>query len=147
MKEKSLGQLISILYRHGNSFLERELKRYNLGPGQFMFLVVLFKQNNLTQELLSTQLRVDKATTTRAINKLEEQGYVQRLSHPQDKRVNIICLTEKGRALEPIIKKISQEWTALVTKGLTEEEKEQLHAYLKIMAQNACEQLKNCPKD
>lgn len=147
MKEKHLGQLISILYRHGNSFLDRELKHYDLGRGQFLFLAVLLKKDNITQELLSTLLRVDKATTTRAINKLEKKGYVQRRNHPEDKRVNIISLTQKGQALKPVIEKISQDWIKIVTQGLTEEEISQLYKFLKIMARNACEQQKHQCQD
>jgi DNA-binding MarR family transcriptional regulator len=56
---------------------------------------------------------LENPTVTGLIDRLEKLGYVKRSNHPDDRRVYLIYLTEKGnmvakRAL-PIIKKLHEE--------------------------------------
>jgi len=77
-EDKLIVRWLSIVYRLGQSFLDKELKLYNLGSGQGMFLAGLLHRDGISQEHLSALLCIDKGTTARAIKKLEEEGYVLR---------------------------------------------------------------------
>lgn len=136
-KEESLGKLISCIYRYSQIYIGKELEQYNIGSGQFSFLKRLYHADKIHQEDLAQFLKVDKATGARAIQKLAEEGYVIKERDPADRRAYRIFLTEKGERLEPIIKKISSEWTTILLSGFTEDEKKFVIQSLKKMVRNA----------
>lgn len=63
---------------------------------------------------LSTQLRLPAATITRAAKKLENGGYVDRLTSEQDRKALFLDLTDAGMRLahqvESGIERLGQEW-------------------------------------
>jgi len=135
-KDKAVGRWLSILYRTGQSYMDKELKPYNIGSGQGMFLAVLLHKDGIRQENLSTMLQIDKGTTARAIKKLEVEGYIIRNADPNDKRANIIRVTKKSLAIKPVLKRVVENWTDMLTKDFSEEEKKLVVRLLKRMAVN-----------
>jgi len=133
----SIGRWVSVLYRYSQCYFDKKLEPFNLGSGQFIFLVVLFEKDKVSQEFLTNLLDIDKATTARAIRKLEENGYVKRSIDPKDKRARIVSITEKAFALKPQLKQISEQWTDILTKGFNREERELVLKLLEQMAENA----------
>ncbi|MDW7673520.1 MAG: MarR family transcriptional regulator [Bacillota bacterium] len=139
MADFSLGKWISILYRYGHIYLTKELEPYNIGKGQFLFLLVLYQTDGLPQEELAYLLNIDKGTTARAINKLEQAGYVFRKQNEKDLRSNRIFLTEEAKNFKPQLQAILQSWTDILKEGMTEDEVEKAFNILMKMAHNAKE--------
>jgi DNA-binding MarR family transcriptional regulator len=83
----------------------------------------LLHHDGISQEILIRDLNCDRATGTRSINKLEENGYVRREKDPQDRRAYRIYLTEKSRQLGPVIQQMSALINDIVFDGFTGEEK------------------------
>jgi DNA-binding MarR family transcriptional regulator len=135
----SIGRWISILYRYRQNFLNKRLDPYNIGSGQHLFLLVLERNNGINQEELSDHVKIDKATTARALKKLENAGYVERVVDKADKRAYQIFLTPKAGEVIPVIKALLQEWETHVTGGLPESETVMAGAILAKMADNACQ--------
>lgn len=119
----SIVNFISIFYRIGTSYLSRKYEKYNIGYGQYQFLVSLYFEDGLSQDELTKRIAVDKATTTRAINKLKESGYVTVSIDSSDKRVHRVLLTQKALDTKDEILKISHEWEDKLLGSLTEEDK------------------------
>ena len=69
---------------------------------------------------------VDKATTTRAISKLERSGYVRREKDPNDKRSYLVYLTPKAEKLRPKLRTLRKEWNDMVLGCLEEHERKTL---------------------
>ncbi|MDQ0338556.1 DNA-binding MarR family transcriptional regulator [Caldalkalibacillus uzonensis] len=139
MAKESIGRWISLLYRYSQIYVSKKLEPYNIGTGQFLFLLALYHQDGLPQEKLAHYLNMDKGTTARAIDKLEKAGYVIRKTNEQDRRSNKVFLTEQGLSFKPTLYSILQEWTEIICKGLTEEEVERtLHTLIR-MAENAAD--------
>ena len=91
-------------------------------PIQVMLLFFLQKNDGSSLTQISQGLMLENPTVTGLIDRLEKLGYVKRSDHPNDRRVYLIYLTEKGnmvakRAL-PIIKKLNEE----IKKGYSKEE-------------------------
>ena len=80
--------------------------------------------------------KVNKATTARAIDKLVKEGYVIRKKDPTDKRAYKIYLTDKGKKIEPEIKKILQQLTITLSSDFSEDEKKSIFVLLEKMSQN-----------
>ncbi|MEE9151372.1 MAG: MarR family transcriptional regulator [Thermoplasmata archaeon] len=138
MKPKeSIGRWISLIYRQGQIHIGKELQVYNIGSGQFPFLTVLYDEDGLSQEEISRILNVDKATAGRDIKRLAEEGYVERKRNPEDRRAYKIFLTEKGKKVKPVIRRVLSSWTSILSSDFTEEEKDLIIELLKRMYQNA----------
>lgn len=97
------GHLIS-LQIWTNLYWEK-IEPYGIGSGQFPFLMRLYREDGINQESLSDYLKIDKGTTARAIQKLVDEGYVFRQRDEKDRRSYRVFLTEKGKKLEPDMKK------------------------------------------
>ena len=135
----SMEGAVSILYRHEQVFLNRRLKGYKLGRGQFSVLNALLHHDGENQDTLSQTLRIDKGTTARSVQKLEENGYVRREVMAKDRRSNRIFVTDQARAIHQEIHEILREWNSLLTANLTDEERAQLDGLLMRVVGNACE--------
>lgn len=133
----SLGKWVSLLYRYGQIYMSIELKPYNIGKGQFLFLLALYQKDGLTQDELVEFINIDKGTTARAISKLEQNGYVSRRPNQQDQRSNKIFLTQQAIELKPYIYSILQKWTKILSADMTEEEVAKIFSLLAKMAHNA----------
>src|SRR5690554_2887410 len=136
-KYSSIGYLSSVLYRLGQRYLDNELKKYAIGSGQFIFLLVLFSQDNITQEKLASLIGIDKGTTARAIAKLEETEYIERKTSPLDKRANLVYLTPKAKKHKAAFQSITSKWTASLLEDFSPTEKELALNYLNKMAETA----------
>ena len=64
-----------------------KLKRRNLERGQFFFLTRVCENAGISPIDLSNLLKVDKATATKAIQKLEEKGMIERRRDGSDGRM------------------------------------------------------------
>jgi len=135
--ENSPGRWISILYRYAQSFIGKCLKSYDIGSGQYVFLLELYKDDGRKQEDLAKELNIDKGTTARAIANLEEHGYLTKEVDKKDKRANRVYLTQKAYEVKPQIHLALLEWTNIITLGLSESEVETALKLLKKMAANA----------
>lgn len=120
----NIGKYISQLYRRGGIFITKRMEKYNIGQGQFMFLLELYIEDGRNQEELSKVLKIDKGTTARAIKKLEEEGYIERFKDEKDKRSNKIYLTQKGRDVKESIFSVLDDWERKMSEHLDESEKE-----------------------
>jgi len=135
--KKSVGRIISCIHRLSYMNLHKKLEKYNIGPGQLHFLMMLYNHDHINQECLAHRLLTDKATSARAIKKLEEEGFVKRLKDEKDRRAYNIILTEKALKLRPIIKKTLFEWTDTLLTDFTEDDKKSLFEKLEKIKENA----------
>jgi len=137
-----IGRWISILYRHGQSYISKKLEPYNIGSGQYIFLVVLYRKDGISQEELSNHLKMDKATVAKALKKLADAGYIQRETDAADKRAYQVFLTPKALAIRPAVQEAIQGWEQILTGGLSGDEIGLLRQLLEKMAKNACQKNK-----
>lgn len=133
---ESIGRYISHFHRLGATFLAKEYEKYHIGSGQYQFLIQLYLQDGISHDELTDKVSVDKGTTTRAIKKLEEAGYVTTAVNQQDKRKYLISLTPKARAICDEIMEISFKWNHALVGSLTQEELDILFVLLRKMARN-----------
>lgn len=130
------------LYRQTQAFLSEKLRPYGVGAGQHTYLDCIARQPGLSLVELTQLSAVDACTTTRAVTKLEELGYVSVCTDPNDKRVHRVYITEKAEPVVEAIRAYRREWRELITQGMGEEEKALAGEMLARMSQNAHEALR-----
>jgi DNA-binding MarR family transcriptional regulator len=67
-----------------------------LEQGQMDALDLLARRNDRPMKELAARLRVDPSTATRAVQRLEADGLVERYPSPEDGRVVLVRITEEG---------------------------------------------------
>lgn len=135
-KKRHIGKYISQLYRKSSVFINKELAKYGIRSGQLMFLMDLYLKDGKNQEEISERLKIDKATTARALKKLEEQDFIKRIRDDNDKRSNKIYLTDISKDLKEEVYGVLDEWNGKISKSLTREEKETLANLLEKVCKN-----------
>lgn len=136
-EEYTIGKLISILYRYGQSHVNKKLEDFNIGSGQYIFLSYLYRKDGINQEEISEHLRIDKATTAKAIKKLENEGYITRSTDLKDKRAYKVYITQKALDIKSDFVNAIKSWNEILSSGITTEEKESVLKLLQKMAENA----------
>jgi DNA-binding MarR family transcriptional regulator len=142
MKRESVAKWIAVLHRQFQIYINRELKDYDINSSEYIFLVNLYEKDGVSQEQLSTNLYINKAATTRAIRRLENLGYVERIRDPYDNRAYLVKLTTKGLKMREFIKNKLDYWTKIISSSLTAEEAADLVQKIKRMSIHALAETK-----
>jgi DNA-binding MarR family transcriptional regulator len=117
-----LGGLTSYLVRAQEAYCTEQLRHYHIMYGQFPVLRALYRGDSINQDTLAKRLLFNKATIARAIDKLEQAGYVTRTRDESDRRANRISLTPEGWEIKPAMDRISHDWNMILLSGLTDVE-------------------------
>ena len=91
MEQTYFTKYISILYRQGNRFYDRELAKYNIGYGQQFYLPRIYENQGLSMYELARLGHFDKGTVTKAVQKLDEQGYLRIETDERDEIYMALC--------------------------------------------------------
>lgn len=137
MEQRRIGKHISIAYRYAMSFFRIEMSKFNLNPSHHFILFALYRHDGISQESLSKELHVDKATITRSIKSLLSEGFIERRQDPNDKRSYMIFLTPKAMEIKPKVHEMFSKWNDIILEGLTEEEVDMAYTLLKKISTNA----------
>ncbi|HEX3077701.1 MAG TPA: MarR family winged helix-turn-helix transcriptional regulator, partial [Lachnospiraceae bacterium] len=85
--ERNILREIGTITRCINSISDMTYKDIHLQKGQFIYLIRVCETPGVNQIDLSNLLKVDKTTTTKAIQKLIKEGYIERRWDSTDKRI------------------------------------------------------------
>ena len=94
---------LSVLYRNTQKYFDRALVPYDIGSGQLIFLLCINENEGITMQELTALSEVDKGTTTKSIQRLIDQGYVQSRTDEKDHRVKRLYTTENASAIMPAV--------------------------------------------
>lgn len=127
---------IGMLARSIQTIDDIKFKELNLQKGQFVFLTRICENQGINQIDLSNMLKVDKTTTTKAVQKLIKADYVDKKRDEIDKRM---CrLYPKKRAIDAYRLIIQEENRNIEVcfKGFSLEEKVIAYHLIKKMGIN-----------
>ena len=105
-----LGDLLFIFHKNHKTYFNNALAKYDLNLIQVLCIARIYNEENLNQKDLSDSLYITKGAITKAIRKLESNGIIIRQQSSEDKRHNILKLSQKGKDLIPILEEINNEW-------------------------------------
>ena len=93
---------VARIYTLIDNFVTTLLSPYDLSPAKFNIMLAvkhIGKETGIAQNEISRHLLVTTSNMTRMIDKLENEGYVERTPQKGDRRVNLIRITKKGSDL------------------------------------------------
>lgn len=136
LENESIGKYIAAINRSTQSLMNSKLDGINIGSGQHDFLYIIINNEGINQKELSDRLKIGKSTTTKAVKKLMDSGYIKRERDINDKRNYQIFLTERGKYIAPLVKLTFEELVEVYTKGFTQEESTYINEMLKKILDN-----------
>ncbi|WP_349675072.1 MarR family winged helix-turn-helix transcriptional regulator [Clostridium drakei] len=119
-----------------HSISDLKFKEINLQKGQFTFLTRICENQGINQIDLSNLLKVDKTTTTKAIQKLIEAGYIDKKRDDIDKRMWRLYPKEKALEVYTFIIEEENRNIEACFKNFNSEEKELVSKLVKKMREN-----------
>lgn len=119
---------IGSISRMLESIANIEFKEVQLSKGQYISLVRIFENEGIIPERLAERIKVDRTTLSRAVKKLEENGFILKESDKENKKIKHLYTTAKGKqAVQLIIRENNysnkvaiQQLSALERKNLAE---------------------------
>ena len=132
-KVKMIGFLLGHIGRTLKTKLTKSFndEGYDITAEQFSILMYLWKRQGINQQELSDNIFKEKTTTLRLIDNLEGRKLIKRVRDDNDRRNNLIYLTEEGIQLKDALLKIVDINVGEVLMGLSEEEIENMGTILK----------------
>ncbi len=141
MKKYCLGKLASIITQSGHCFYNRELAPLGIGWGQ-QFLLLRIHENEGTKILeLAKKCFLDQSTTTRALQKLEQQGYIRYEVNPDDHRIRHVYTTQEAIPVIEATLSAMRQWEQILVQNMDPNEAVLAYRLMVKMAQNAFETL------
>lgn len=100
------GELYSVINGMASIAVARRLQKNFRQAGlditieQWSLLYHLWKEDCLSQQELCNRTFRDKPSITRLVDNLEKQNLVKRIAAKNDRRINLICITDAARDLQ-----------------------------------------------
>ncbi len=96
-------QICFALYSASNAMVRLYrplLQPFDLTYPQYVVLLALWQQDNISLGELGAKTLFDSGTLTPLVKKLEQKGWLRRLPCAEDERVKKVLLTAEGKALQ-----------------------------------------------
>ncbi|MBR5783451.1 MAG: MarR family transcriptional regulator [Clostridia bacterium] len=138
MKERfeTFTVLINRISRNVRKIKNREMAEYNLRSSHISCLYYLYSAEELTATELCERCEEDKATISRALDFLEENGFIICKTYSAKRYKSPLVLTEKGRKVGKKIFDKIEDVLDKVSVGLSESERLAFYKSLAIISDN-----------
>src|SRR5579872_4183584 len=128
--------VLAELQRLMRAFADREAARYGITRAQWAVLAKVERFEGMKQTELAEQMEMQPITLTRLIDKLFDNGWIERRGDESDRRVNRLYLTKAGRALLGRMSALKSEITATALEGISAPDAQRLLTQLEAVKEN-----------
>jgi len=133
---ESLDSLFAQICKLKHARIHTLLEGLGLYRGQPSVLQALWEQEGLMHTELARRLRVQPATITKMLKRMEKTGFVERRPDLEDQRVSRVYLTEAGRAIRADVQQVWRQLEEEAFAGLTHEERVLLRRFFLHIREN-----------
>ena len=114
----------------------RRVKEVGLTRVQWQTLYLLCSRDGLTQTELAECLAMTKPSLGQVVDRLEAEGWVERRDDPEDRRANLVFLTDKATPLIPQMELLLNEIVDTSMSGMHQKDRNTLFALLDVVHSN-----------
>ncbi|GGI15767.1 MarR family winged helix-turn-helix transcriptional regulator [Gottfriedia solisilvae] len=133
---KEILREIGMIARALDSISNIEFKELELTKGQYLYLVRICENPGIIQEKLAEMIKVDRTTAARAIQKLEQQGLIEKKNDGINKKNKGLFPTDKGEQIYPFLKREGDHSNQVALSGLSTDEIETVFNLLQKIRKN-----------
>jgi DNA-binding MarR family transcriptional regulator len=139
-------ELINSIYRCGEFFGRRSMedfvtfaKESGLSMPQINILMHLYYYDACEMAKVKAFSSGNFAAASQIVDRLEEQGMVERFSHAEDRRIRMVRLTGQGREMVKGHIFARQQWIYTLASQFTEQEQDLIIQSLNLLAEKTDE--------
>ncbi|MDH6221767.1 MarR family winged helix-turn-helix transcriptional regulator [Streptomyces pseudovenezuelae] len=100
------------------------LRKMDLHPGQELLLMQLLDRDGQTQSELLESVGLDHSTVSKSLRRMQDAGLLVREPAAHDRRVMVVHLTDRGRAMRESISALWQALEETTARNLSEQQAE-----------------------
>lgn len=135
------GYHFAKLHRLMVALCKEDIRKLGIQSSQMPFIAELLHYKvPVTQDVLSAALVIDKAATARALEQLEQNGFVTRVVNPQNRRQKLVSATDKAKAVQSQFYNTLQAASDVFTKDFSEDDLALILNLMNRMITNAMDQ-------
>jgi len=118
--EKTLGRLLFLSHRSVHDELDRRLAEHGASLWHWVLLKEAANAEGASQRELARHMRIEPPTLVRHLDRLTEEGLVERQADPDDRRVARVVVTPAGldrlAELQAVVHALDDELRGILTK-------------------------------
>jgi DNA-binding MarR family transcriptional regulator len=95
--------MLTLLARHTVAAEEPVLAAHGLSMWGYVVLSALDRSPIRTQAALAEAIGADKTRIIPTLDELQEQGYIERIPDPDDRRARLLAISESGRSIKDAV--------------------------------------------
>ena len=122
----------NITSKHASVYLDEKLSKFDLCSAHRVFVKRIYEKPGITRDTIKNIAHVHPSNVTRAIDYMEEKGYITKSLKEDDKRICLLYPTDKLKEVYDVLIEAEKEWTNIITEGLSGEELELYKKFLSI---------------
>ena len=131
------------LQRMVRAYADRQAARYGITRAQWAVLAKVERTEGLKQSELAEQMEMQPITLTRLIDRLCDNGWIERRNDDTDRRVNRLYLREAARPLLGKLSGLRSELTAAALDGISPSDAQRLLTQLEMIKENVRSAIQN----
>ena len=142
-KEGNVGYKLRLLHNQIHNRMEyqksqNEYECSDLTRMQRFTIGYMYRNRDryIYQRDLEAEFAISRATASNMLSVMERKGLIKRESVEHDARLKKLVLTEQAMKMNQRIEQDMWETERLLTKGMSESDRQNLHQYLDLMIQN-----------
>src|ERR1700722_11682562 len=124
-------------------YADKQAARYGITRAQWAVLAKLERTEGLKQTELAEQMEMQPITLTRLIDRLCEQGWIERRGDDSDRRVNRLFLRKAARPLLGKLAGLRSDLTATALDGINPADAHRLLTQLEAIKENVRDAIQN----
>jgi MarR family transcriptional regulator for hemolysin len=124
------------LQRLTRVYADKEAARYGITRAQWAVLAKVERNEGMKQTELAEQMEMQPITLTRLIDKLCDNGWIERRGDENDRRVNRLYLKKAARPLLAKLAGLRSELTATALEGINPADAHRLLTQLEAIKEN-----------
>jgi DNA-binding MarR family transcriptional regulator len=118
--EQTIGRMLYLAHRAVHDELDRRLHEHGASLWNWLLLDKAANADDASQRELAELMRIEPPTLVRHLDKLAEEGLVERRPDPADRRVLRVVVTDAGHArlseLRKVVHAVDDELRGILTK-------------------------------
>ena len=124
------------LHRLVRAYADKQASRYGMTRAQWAVLAKVERNEGLKQSELAEQMDMQPITLTRLIDKLCDNGWIERRDDDNDRRVNRLYLRKAARPLLAKLAELRSELTSTALAGINPADAQRLLTQLEQVKEN-----------
>lgn len=140
MQERHVGfeirTLSNLIYRKINQMVVEEEETLTAHQDWVLRFLLDNPDSDIVQRDIEKRFSIRRSTASRMLQLMEKNGYITRVSVPQDARMKKIVITDKGREACERMRERLQRFEMLFQDGISEEDMEVFLRVTRRMEEN-----------